>query len=98
VVIIVFPMNVVNTKVVANFFIFLVIKFHVHRPDGLGVIDVRSLLSGSAHALNKSKCLICLVCILMESCLGDSRRSVVLLLRFSKMLKITTFDGLNLQL
>jgi hypothetical protein len=51
----VFSVNVVNTKVVANFFILLALKFHNHRPDGLGAIDFRSLLSGFAYALNRSE-------------------------------------------
>jgi len=42
----VFYVNMVNTKVVDNFYIFLVLKFHDFRPDGLGVIYFRSLLSG----------------------------------------------------
>ena len=41
-----FSINVVNTKVVGNFIIYLVLSVHDHRPDGLGVIDFRSLLSG----------------------------------------------------
>jgi hypothetical protein len=51
----VFSVNVVNTKVVANFFILLVLKFHHYRPDGLGVVDFRSLLSGFAYALKRSE-------------------------------------------
>jgi hypothetical protein len=35
-------MNVVNTKVIANFLILVVLKFHVLRPDGLGVINFSS--------------------------------------------------------
>ena len=50
-----FSINVVNTKVVDNFLVFLVLKFHDFRPDGLGVIDFRNLLSAFACALNKSK-------------------------------------------
>ena len=41
-----FSINMVNTKVVDNFLILLVLKFHNFRPDGLGVIDFRNLLSG----------------------------------------------------
>ena len=36
-----FSVNMVNTKVVDNFLIFSVIKFHDFRPDGLVVIDFR---------------------------------------------------------
>ena len=42
----IFYINGVNTKVVDNLLILLVLKFHDFRPDGLGVIDFRSLLSG----------------------------------------------------
>jgi len=48
VVIIMFSTNVVNRKVVGNFLILLVIKVLDYRPDGLGVIDFRSSLSGFA--------------------------------------------------
>ena len=51
----IFPVNVVNTKVVHNFLILLVLKFHDFRTDGLGVIDFRSLLSGFACPLNRSE-------------------------------------------
>jgi hypothetical protein len=54
-VIIVFLVNLVNTKVVANLFILPILKFHVDRPNGLGAIDVRVLLSGFTYALNGSK-------------------------------------------
>jgi hypothetical protein len=48
---IMFSMNVVNTKVVDNLLILIVLKFHDHWPNGLGVIDFRSLLLGFAYAL-----------------------------------------------
>jgi hypothetical protein len=76
-------MNVVNIKVLANLII-LILKFQVHRPVGLGVNDVRSLLLGSAHALNRSECLVYSTCILMKSCLGYNGICVVLLLSFPK--------------
>jgi hypothetical protein len=80
--------NVVNTKLVANFFlILLVLNFHNYRPDGLVIIDFRSLLSGSAYTLNKLECLVCLTCVYMESCLGDIIKIVVLLLSFPKSLR-----------
>ena len=47
--------DVVKTKVADNFLILLVLKFHNFRPDGLGVIDFRSLLSGFPGLLNKSE-------------------------------------------
>ena len=54
-VIMMFSMNVLNTKVVDKFLILLVLKFHVLRPAGLGVMDFTSLLSDFACALNGSK-------------------------------------------
>ena len=35
-----FSVEMVNNKVVGNFFIYLVLKFQVNRQKGLGVIDV----------------------------------------------------------
>ena len=43
--IMIFSMKLVNNKVVDNLLIFLVLKFHSHRTNGLRVIGVRSLLS-----------------------------------------------------
>jgi hypothetical protein len=51
----VFSVSMVNTKVFANVLILLVLKFHNPRPDGLGAIDFRSLLSGFAYAQNRSE-------------------------------------------
>ena len=50
-----FSVNVVNTRIVYNFLILLVLKFHDFRPAGLGVIDFTILLSAFACALNRSK-------------------------------------------
>jgi TctA family transporter len=66
-----------NTKVVANLLIYT-------RPNGLGVMTFKSLLSGFAYALNRSVCLVCLTCVHMESGFGDNRRSVLLFLSFPK--------------
>jgi hypothetical protein len=41
----IFSMNMVNTKVVANFLIMLVLKFHDHGPDSFGVMLLASSLS-----------------------------------------------------
>ena len=41
----VFSVKLVNNKVVYNLLIYLVLKFHSHRPYGLRIIAVRSLLS-----------------------------------------------------
>jgi hypothetical protein len=45
-----FSRNVVNTKVVANFHVLLVLEFHDHRPDIFGVMLPVSSLS-YLHAL-----------------------------------------------
>ena len=50
-----FYVNMVNTKVVDNFLILLVIKFHDFRPAGLGVIDFTSLLLVFACPLDRSE-------------------------------------------
>ena len=50
-----FSVNMVNTKVVDNFLVLLVLNFHDFGPDGLGVIDFRSLLSGFACPLKRSE-------------------------------------------
>jgi len=46
-----FSMSVVNTKVVANFFILLVLKFDGHKPDSFGVMLPASSLLGFSYAL-----------------------------------------------
>ena len=43
--IVTFSIKLVNIKVVDNLLILLVLKFHGHRPNGLRVIAIRSLLS-----------------------------------------------------
>ena len=50
-----FSIDMLNTKVVDNFLIFIFLKFHDFRPTGLGVIDFISLLSTFACALNRSE-------------------------------------------
>ena len=55
-----FSVDMLNTKVLDNFLIIIVLKFHDFSPDGLGVIDFISLLSAFAYALFKSKRLCCL--------------------------------------
>ena len=53
---IMFSVNIVTTKVLDNFLILLVLKWHDYGHDGLGVIDFRSLLSGFfACPLDRSK-------------------------------------------
>jgi len=43
-----FSVDMLNTKVIDNFRIFLVLKFHDLRLDAVGVIDFTSLLSAFA--------------------------------------------------
>ena len=43
--IVTFHVKLVNKKVVYNLPILVVLKFHGHRPNGLRVIAVRSLMS-----------------------------------------------------
>ena len=78
----IFSVDMLNTKVVDNFLIFLVLKFHDFRPDGLGVIDFTILLSGFMCPLDRSEWLYFLAHLNMESCIGDNRGSVVLFMRF----------------
>ena len=77
-----FYVNMVNTKVVDNFLILLVLKFNDFAPNGLGFIDFRSLLSGFAGLLNRSEWFYCLAYLNMESCIGDNRRVVLLFIKF----------------
>ena len=79
---IMFYVKVVNTKVVDNFLILLVLKFHDFRPDGLGVIDFTSLLSAFACPLNKSEWLYCLAYLDMESCIDYNNKVIYNLIRF----------------
>ena len=82
-----FAVDILNTKVIDNFCILLVLKFHDIRPASLGVIDFTSLLSTFACALNRSELLLWLTYLNMESCIDDNRRVVVLFLRFLKCLR-----------
>ena len=50
-----FSVDILNTKVVDNFLIFLVLKFHDFRTASLRVIDFISLLSAFACPLNRSE-------------------------------------------
>ena len=82
-----FYVDMLNTKVVDNFLMFLVLKFHDFRPAVLGVIDFPSLLSAFACALNRSEWLYCLAYLNIESCIGDNSIVVVLFLSFLKCLR-----------
>jgi hypothetical protein len=50
-----FYVDEVNTKVVDNLLILLVLKFHNHRPDGLGVMGFTISMSGFACSLCRSE-------------------------------------------
>ena len=52
--------DMVNTKVVDNFLILLILKFDDFSLDGLGVKDFTNLLSAFAYALFRSERLCCL--------------------------------------
>ena len=82
-----FSVDMLNTKVVDNFLILLILKFHDLKPDGLGVIDFRSLMSCFACPLDRSEGLYCLAHLNMESCIGDHRRVVVIFISFLKCLR-----------
>ena len=43
--IMIFSVKMVNNKVIDNLLIYLVLNFHSHRPYGLRIMAVRSLLS-----------------------------------------------------
>jgi hypothetical protein len=55
-----FVVVVVNTKVVSNFIILLVFKFHDHRPDNLGVTNLTNDLSCLVYALCRFEGFHCL--------------------------------------
>ena len=71
-----FSIDMLNTKVVDNFLIYIVLKFHDFRPIGLGVIDFTSLLSAFAYALNRSEWLYCLAYLNIESCMNDNKKVI----------------------
>ena len=50
-----FAVVVVNTKVVANFLVLLVLKLHDYRPDSLGVMNLTNDLSCLVSALYRSE-------------------------------------------
>ena len=83
-----FSIDILNTTVVDNFLILLVLKLHDFRPAGLGVIDFTSLLSTFVCALNRSEWLLRLTYLNMESCIA--------FYKLSKMSKITAFGGIEL--
>jgi hypothetical protein len=73
-------------KVVDAFLILLVLKFHSHRPDSLGIMNFTKWLLCSVHWQNRFRKLNCLIQFNIESRLGDYKIHVVLLLSFPKSL------------
>jgi hypothetical protein len=71
-------------NVVDVFLILLVLKFHNHRPDSLGVMNFTNWSLCSVHWQNKFRKLNCLIQFNIESPLGDYKGCVVLLLSFPK--------------
>lgn len=58
-------------KVVDAFLILLLLKFHSHRPDSLGVMNFINGLLCSVHHQNRFQKLNCLIQFNMESILGN---------------------------
>jgi hypothetical protein len=58
-------------KVVDAFPILVVLKFHNHRPDRLGVMNFTNWLLYSVHRHNRFRKLNCLIQFSIESILGD---------------------------
>ena len=58
--IVTFPVKLVNNKVVDNLLILLVLKFHGHGINGLRIIAVRILLSEMTCSIDRSERLNCL--------------------------------------
>jgi hypothetical protein len=73
-------------KVVDTFLILLVLNFHNHRPDSLGVMNFTKWLMCSIHYHNRFRKLYCLIWLNIESLLGDYKGCVVILLSFPKSL------------
>jgi len=71
-VIIVFSVDMVNTKVVGNMLILLVLNFYDFRIIGLRVIDFTKSLSGFVCVLDWSVMSCFLTRIAVESPLGDN--------------------------
>jgi hypothetical protein len=72
------------TKVVDAFLILIVLKFHNHRPDILGVMNFTNWLLCSVHCQNRFRKLWCLIWLNLKSLLGGYKRYVVLLPSFPK--------------
>ena len=79
---IIFYVFMIYTKVVGNFLILVVLKFHNFRLAGLGIIDFTSSLSGFAYVLCRSAMSCFLTVIAIESPLEDNKRVIVVLIIF----------------
>jgi hypothetical protein len=73
-------------KVVDDFLILLVLKFHNHRPDSLRVMNFTNWLMCSVHCQNRFRKLYYLTWLNIESLLGNYKSYVALLLSFPKSL------------
>jgi hypothetical protein len=73
-------------KVVDDFLIMIVLKFHNHRSDSLRVMNSTKRLLCSVRCLHRFRKLYCLIWLNIEYLLGDYKYCVVLLLRFPKSL------------
>jgi hypothetical protein len=73
-------------KVVDVFLILIVLKFHNHRPDSLGVMNFTNWLLCSVHWQNRFRKLNCSIQFNIESLFGDYKSCVLLLLSFTKSL------------
>jgi hypothetical protein len=63
-----FTVVLVNTKVLDNYLVLLVLNVHDSRSDSLGVVCLISLLSDFDYILCRLERLACLVMITWESC------------------------------
>jgi hypothetical protein len=73
-------------KVVDVFLMLLVLKFHNHRPDSLGIMNFAKWLLCSVHRQNRFWKLRCLIQLSTESLIGEYKSYVLQLLSFSKSL------------
>jgi hypothetical protein len=80
------PVHGRYNKVVDDFLILLVLKFHNHRPDSLRIMNFTNCLLCSVHRQNRFRKLNCLIQFNIESILGDYKSYVVLLPSFPKIL------------
>jgi hypothetical protein len=73
-----------HKKVVDNFIILLLLKFHYHRPDNLRVLNFTKQLLCFVHSrIDYENCIVGF--INLEPLLGDYKSYVVLFLRFKKV-------------